>query len=208
MTSEQQLNWAAILRFDQERLLDSCRHDAGAAGRRGDAKARAQYLQDAAQLEMLPRLWEFGVQLTEEEYQDAGRVRSWMTHEQEIARHKALSRHPVPASWSPNPGIRYFWSQDGHLMYVSTSRDDGRFVANHGFLTPEWAEQLRRDIPQLAHLVTVYEENQKIGRGHDGVVPPFGTPLEGVAVPGPLRLWRERMERELRRRARQQAEDR
>ncbi|MFF0000849.1 hypothetical protein [Streptomyces avermitilis] len=206
MTSERQPDWAGILRFDQERGLEGCRHDAGAAGRRGDARVQAQYLQEAAQLEMLPRLWEFGVQLTEDEYKDAVRVRSWMTHEQAIARHRALCRYPSPANWSPKPDIRYFWSQDGHLMYVSTGRDDGRFVANHGILTPEWAERLRRDIPQLAHLVTLYEKNQKAGRRHEGVWPPFGTPLVGVSVPEPLRLWRERIEGELRRRAAEQAE--
>ncbi|MEU9304970.1 hypothetical protein [Streptomyces sp. NPDC048269] len=204
MTGEEQLNWAGILRFDQERGLEGRRHDAGAAGLRGDARTQAQYLQEVAQLEMLPRLWEFGVQLTLDEYSDAVRVRSWMTHEQAIASHKALSRYPSPADWSPDPDIRYFWSQDGHLMYVTTARDDGRFVANRGFLTPEWAERLRRDIPQLAHLVTLYEKNQKAGRGHEGA--PLGTPLVGVSVPEPLRLWRDRIEGELQRRAREQAE--
>ncbi|MFD3700924.1 hypothetical protein ACFWUZ_33150 [Streptomyces sp. NPDC058646] len=61
---------------------------------------------------MLPRLWEFGVPLTEEEYQNAGQVRSWMTHEQAAARHEALSRYLSPG-WSRDPHIRYFWSPDG-----------------------------------------------------------------------------------------------
>ncbi|WP_406400549.1 hypothetical protein OH805_16195 [Streptomyces sp. NBC_00879] len=206
MTSERDLDFGALLKFDQERGLEGCRHDAGAAGRRGDARDQAQYLQEAAQLEMLPRLWEFGVQLTEDEYKSAVRVRSWMTHEQAIARHRALCRYPSPANWSPDPDIRYFWSQDGHLLYVTTARDDGRFVANRGFLTPEWAEHLRRDMPQHAHLVTLYEKNQAAGRGHEGVWPPLGTPLEGVSVPEPLSLWRERIEGELRRRATEQAQ--
>ncbi|MFD5891011.1 hypothetical protein ACFWHQ_34315 [Streptomyces sp. NPDC060334] len=167
MTAAEQLNWAALLRFDQERGLEGCRHDAEAAGHRGDGRARARYLQEVAQLDMLPRLWEFGVPLTEEEYQDAGRVRSWMTHEQAAARHEALSRYPSPPGRSRDPHIRYFWSPDGHLMYVTTARDDGRFVVNHVFLTPEWADRLRRDMPRLAHLVTLYERNQKAGRGHE-----------------------------------------
>jgi len=37
MTGEEQLNWAGMLRFDQERGLENRRHDADAAGRRGDA---------------------------------------------------------------------------------------------------------------------------------------------------------------------------
>ncbi|MFD3722739.1 hypothetical protein [Streptomyces sp. NPDC058674] len=199
MTAAEQLNWAALLRFDQERGLEGRRHDAEAAGRRGDARARAQYLQEVAQLDMLPKLWELGVPLTEEEYQDAGRVRSWMTHEQASARHEALSRYPSPPGWSRDPHIRYFWSPDGHLMYVTTARDDGRFVVNHGFLTPGRADRLRRDMPQLAHLVTLYERNQKAGRRHEGAPP--GTPLVGVGIPEPLRLWRTRVEDVLRRRA-------
>ncbi|MFD9378476.1 hypothetical protein ACFWBH_23495 [Streptomyces sp. NPDC059999] len=164
-----------------------------------DDRARAQYLQQVAQLDMLPRLWEFRVPLTEEEYQDAGRVRSWMTHEQAAARHEALSRYPSPPGWSRDPHIRYFWSPDGHLMYVTTARDDGRLVVNHGFLTPERADRLRRDMPQLAHLVTLYERNQKTGRGHEEAPP--GTPLVGIGMPEPLRLWRARVEDVLRRRA-------
>ncbi|MET7715485.1 hypothetical protein [Streptomyces sp. NPDC005407] len=202
MTSERKLNLVGILKFDQEMILEGRRHDAVAAGLRGDARNQAQYLQEVTQLEMLPRLWEFGVQLTEDEYKDAVRVRSWMTHEQAIARHRALCRYPAP----PNPEITYFWSQDGHLLSVSATRDDGQFVANHGLLTPEWAEQLRRDMPQHAHLVTFYENNQAAGRGHKGVWPPCGTPLVGTSVPEPLRLWRERIEGELRRRAAEQAE--
>lgn len=202
MAGAEQLNWAALLQFDQERGLEGCRHDAEAAGRRGDARARAQYLQEVAQLEMLPRPWEFGVQLTEEEYQDAGRVRSWMTHEQKAARDEALSRYPSPPGWSRDPHIRYFWSPDGHLMYVTTARDDGRFVVNHGFLTPDRADRLRRDMPRLAHLVSLYERNQKAGRGHEGA--PAGTPLVGVGLPEPLGLWRARVEGVLRRRAAEQ----
>ncbi|MGI5451190.1 hypothetical protein ACQEVM_36555 [Streptomyces sp. CA-243310] len=202
MTGGEQLNWAGILQYDQEQGLVSRRLDADAAGRRGDARTRAQYLHEAAQWEMLPRLWEFGVQITEDEYQDAGRVRSWMAHEQAAERTRVLSRYPSPPGWSPNPHIRYFWSFDGYLMYVTTARDDGRFVANHGFLTPEWADRLRRDMPGLAHLVTLYERNQEAGRGHEGA--PDGTPLVGVGVPEPLRLWRTRVEGVLRRRAAEQ----
>ncbi|MEV7559209.1 hypothetical protein [Streptomyces sp. NPDC089795] len=202
MSAAEQLNWAALLQFDQERQLESCRHDAEAAGLRGDDPARAQYLQEVTQLDMLPRLWEFGVPLTEEEYEDAGRVRSWMAHEQATARHEALSRHPSPPGWSRDPHIRYFWSPDGHLMYVTTARDDGRFVVNHGFLTPGRADRLRRDMPRLAHLVTLYERNQKAGRGHEGA--PAGTPLTGIGMPEPLRLWRARVEDVLRRRAAEQ----
>ncbi|MFJ7271323.1 hypothetical protein ACIQV3_32560 [Streptomyces sp. NPDC099050] len=66
---------------------------------------------------MLPRLWEFGVPLTEEEHQEAKRVRSWMTHEQTAASHEALSRYPSPPGWSPDSHTRHLWSPDGHLMY-------------------------------------------------------------------------------------------
>ncbi|MFD8789757.1 hypothetical protein [Streptomyces vinaceus] len=199
MAGGEQLNWAGLLQYDQEQGLEHRRHDAAAAGRRGDTRARAQYLQEVAQWEMLPRLWEFGVQLTEDEYQEAGRVRSWMAHEQAADRDRGLSRHPLPPGWSPDPHIRYFWSQDGYLMYVTTARDDGRFVVNHDFLTPEWADRLRRDLPRLADLVTLYEKNQEEGRGHEGA--PAGTPLVGVSPPEPLRLWRARVEGALRHRA-------
>ncbi|WP_416957972.1 hypothetical protein [Streptomyces sp. Agncl-13] len=175
MTGEEELNWASILRFDQERGLASHRHDAEAAGRRGAASERTRYLKEAAQLEMLPRLWEFGVRLTVEEYQEAVRVRSWITHEQTIARHEEMARsRPSSAHWDREQirelrsGTRHFWSPDGHLLYVAV-RDDGRFVANHGFLTPEWAERLRRDMPRHAKLVTLYERNQAAGRGHPRV---------------------------------------
>lgn len=48
MTAAEQLNRAALLRFDQERRLEGCRHDAEAAGRRGDDRARAQSSPDRA----------------------------------------------------------------------------------------------------------------------------------------------------------------
>ncbi|MER7761857.1 hypothetical protein [Streptomyces sp. NPDC097619] len=204
MAAAEQLDWAALLRFDQERGLEGRRHDAEAARLRGDQRVRAVCLREVAQLEMLPRLWEFGVPLTEEEYQEAGRVRSWMTHEQATARHEALSRYPSPG-WSPDPHIRYFWSPDGHLLYVTTARDDGRFVVNHGFLTPEWADRLRRELPRLADLVTLYERNQEAGRGHEGA--PAGTPLVGDGMPEPLALWRARVEATLRRRATERTAD-
>lgn len=210
MTTERDLDWAGILRFDQERRIANLRHDADAAGLRGDEWERARYLKEAAQLEMLPRLWEFGVQLTEEEYRAAGQVRSWIIHEQTIADlEETARRKPSLARWNLQEvlrlrcRIRYFWSSDGHLLYVSI-RDDGRFVVNHGFLTPEWAQRLRRDMPQHAQLVTLYQKNQAAGRGHAGA--PYGTPLTGVDEPEPLRLWRERVEGELRRRATQQGE--
>ena len=209
MTADEDLNWASMLRFDQEGGLVSRRHDAEAAGRRGDASERARYLREAAQLEMLPRLWEFGVRLTVEEYQDAVRVRSWIIHEQTIARHEEMARrHPSSAHWDRErirelqAGTRHFWSPDGHLLYVAV-RDDGRFVANHGFLTPEWAERLRQDMPQHAKLLKLYERNQRIGLGHANT--PDGTPLVGVHEPDPVRLWRERIEGELRRRSTGQA---
>jgi len=159
---------------------------------------------------MLPRLWEFGVQLTTEEYQEAGRVRSWITHEQAIARYEEMARsRPASAQWDLEQvrklrsETRHFWSPDGHLLYVAV-RDDGRFVANHGFLTPEWAERLRRDMPQHAKLVTLYERNQRTGLGHAGAA--YGTPLVDVHEPDPVRLWRERIEGELRRRSAERAE--
>jgi len=124
---------------------------------------------------MVPRLWAFGVRLTVEEYQEAVRVRSWITHEQTIARHEETARsHPSSAHWDLErirelrAGTRHFWSPDGHLLHVAV-RDDGRFVADHGFLTPEWAERLRQDMPQHAKLVTLYERNQAAGRGHPRV---------------------------------------
>ncbi|MEU3060531.1 hypothetical protein AB0P12_28690 [Streptomyces subrutilus] len=205
MGGEEELDWAAMLRFDQERgAIEGRRHDATAAGLRGDAAARSRYLEEVVQLEMLPRLWEFGVRLTVEEYRDAVRVRSWMIHEQRMAADRA-SRRPWPPGEHPDRHIRYYWSRDGRLLYVTTARDDGRFVANHRFLTPEWAERLRREIPLLADLVTRYEANQEAGRGHEGISAPFDVPLLGDAVPDPLRLWRERIEGELRRRAAEQA---
>ena len=205
MPAEEQLDWASILRFDQERGLSSRRHEAEAAGRRGGVSERARYLKEAEQLEMLPRLWEFGVRLTVEEYQEAVRVWSWITYEQTIARHEEMARsYPSSAQWDLEAvrklrsETRHFWSPDGHLLYVAV-RDDGRFVANHGFLTLEWAERLRQDMPKHAKLVTLYEKNQAAGRGHAGA--PYGTPLVGVHEPDPVRLWRERIEGELRRRS-------
>ncbi|MBM9624476.1 hypothetical protein [Streptomyces zhihengii] len=198
MADEKDPDWASILRFDQERCLENCKHDAGAAERRGDVSLRDRLLLQAAQLEMLPRLWEFGVQLTEDEYQDAQRVRSWLIHEQGGGAHGDVLQRQRSGSASD---VRYYWSTDGYILYVTTARQDGRYVANHRFLTPEWAELLRETIPELGRLVTHYEANQAAGRGHEGIDDTFRMPLDGVTPPAPLRLWCERVKRELQRRA-------
>ncbi|MFI6931009.1 hypothetical protein [Streptomyces sp. NPDC050287] len=212
------LDWNGCWQFDQERTISGLRHDAEAARLRENEQERADYLRQAEQLDALPRLWEFGVPLTLDEYSEAVRVRRWIRHEQDIALHERWVAHYEAeglshtrfAQWNAEQvaelraKYRYYWSSDGHLLLVFL-RDDGALTVNSALLTPEWAEQLRRETPAFTELLTRYEDNQAAGRGH-GDLPLDSTPLPGPALPGPMRLWRERIENGLRRRAAEQAQ--
>ncbi|NNN30934.1 hypothetical protein HLK59_11240 [Streptomyces sp. S3(2020)] len=210
------LNWNSLLQFDQEMIISGLRTDADAARLRENEEERALYLKKAEQLDMLPRLWELGVRLTVDEYTDALRVRRWIQHEQQIATHERWVARRVarglPAQvtqWNADEvaklraKIRFYWSADGHLLFVILG-DDGALTVNSEYLTPEWVEQLRRAMPSFTELLTRYADNQASGLGHAGLALD-STPLPGPTLPEPVRLWCERMEEQLRRRGAEQA---
>jgi hypothetical protein len=201
-------DWKALLQFDQERIIEGLRHDAGAARRRGNEAEREKYLRQADQLDALPRLWEHGVQLTLDEYVDAQQVRLWIQYKQETADYEAR----IAAGWSPSQWSkdrftelrdfrRYYWSPDGHML-CAIRTGDGTFTINREPLTPEAAAALRREVPYFSTILSLYEAHQAAGRSHDDL-PLDTTPLPGPGptLPEPFRLWRDRFESTLRARA-------
>ncbi|MFJ8077618.1 hypothetical protein ACIQ7Q_27745 [Streptomyces sp. NPDC096176] len=78
---------------------------------------------------------------------------------------------------------RYHRTPDGQMLCAAL-RDDGRIALNSEILEPEVAGRLRQQMPQFAHLITFYLDNQEAGRGLQGA-PIDRTPLPGPASPSP-----------------------
>lgn len=76
---------------------------------------------------------------------------------------------------------KYHFTPDGKVLSVAVGKS-GQILANGQRLTPSFAEQLHREMPFLAGMVTFYENNQAAGRGLEG------GPEDGVTLlepPGP-----------------------
>lgn len=76
---------------------------------------------------------------------------------------------------------KYHSTPDGKVLSVAVGKSS-QILANGERLTPSFAEQLRREMPFLAPMVTFYENNQAAGRGLEG------GPEDGVTMlepPGP-----------------------
>ncbi|MFF6981431.1 hypothetical protein ACFZAV_27910 [Streptomyces sp. NPDC008343] len=184
------IDWASMLRADFTLKVDSLQQYAYAAGARGDVSLQRHYLHQVAQLEALPQPWEGGARLTEEEYCAAVRVRAWVLHEQQIAddRRWATKRGMSAQDWALREAEarakwRYHRTPDGQMLCAAL-RDDGRIALNSEILEPEVAGRLRQQMPQFAHLITFYLDNQEAGRGLQGA-PVDRTPLPGPSGPPP-----------------------
>ncbi|WP_330290432.1 hypothetical protein [Streptomyces sp. NBC_00576] len=184
------INWASVLRADFTMKVESLQQYAYAAGARRDVSLQRQYLHRVAQLEALPKPWEGGARLTEEEYAAAVRVRAWVLHEQEIAddllwaKNRRMSAQQLALREAKfRAKKRYHRTSDGQMLCAAL-RDDGRIALNSEILGPEVADRLRQQMPQLAHLITFYLDNQEAGRGLQGA-PIDRTPLPGPASPSP-----------------------
>ncbi|MEU8892554.1 hypothetical protein [Streptomyces sp. NPDC048442] len=180
------INWASMLRADFTRKIESLQQYAYAARARGNVSLQRQYLYQVAQLEALPKPWEGGARLTEDEYCAAVRVRAWVLHEQQIADDRRWARQQRMSAhdWQLREAeiratTRYHRSPDGQMLCAAL-RDDGRIALNSEILNPEVADRLRRQLPRFAHLITFYLDNQEAGRGLQGA------PVDRTPLPGPL----------------------
>ncbi|GAA3486874.1 hypothetical protein [Streptomyces cremeus] len=180
-------NWAGMLRADFVMTIEGLRQYAYAAGARRDVSLQRHYLHQVAQLEALPKPWEGGRRLTEEEYSAAVRVRAWVLHEQRIeddlrwAKQRRTTAQELELREARlRARTRYHHAPRGQVLCAAL-RDDGRIALNSEILTTDAADRLRRRMPQFADLITYYQDNQAAGNGLQGA------PVDRTPLPGPAR---------------------